>query len=454
VLPVVLLIGVALVLRLGALLVHRDLSFDDSVYGASIVAMRHGLVPYRDLFASQGPLQFPLLFAGDVIGLGAQNGPRVIPVLAGIVTPIVVWATGRRLGAMPGVALVAGLLVAATGSMLWTTGPATADGPAAAFTAGAIYVAVGYEIRPTSWAPLLAGGFLGAALATKPLMFPAVLPVMIWMSRRSRGACLTTGAAALCVWLASALPFGLSHVWDQSIVFHLDKAGPIAPIANLGLVVRTLFDRDLLLVVAVLLGVATAFTRHGLQLVSRWTALLLGTWLALVIVVLLFERLVLVNHVATLVLPLALLFTARPPPLRWIAVAAAVLIPVQAIQLSAIVLPTGYHGRTEQVIDTLQSLPPRAQVASDVPGLVWQAGRTTPRFLNDPSNARIETHRLTTATVIAAARAPSTCAVVIWSFRFGNDLPGLRDALRQQRYTLSQNYAPNEQLWNKTNCHP
>src|SRR5262249_19167495 len=166
---------------LGALLVHRSLSFDDGVYGASIAAMRHGLVPYRDLFSSQGPLYYPLLFVGDALGLHARNGPRVAPVLAGIVTPIAVWSSARRLGAGRGVALVAGLLVATTGSMLWTTGPATADGPAAAFTACAVCGALAYRARPSLGRATLAGALFGAALATKPLMFPAIVPVAIWV---------------------------------------------------------------------------------------------------------------------------------------------------------------------------------------------------------------------------------------------------------------------------------
>jgi len=450
--PVALLVVVALAVRLGALLVHRDLSFDDSVYGTSIVAMRHGLVPYRDLFASQGPLFFPLLFAGDLVGLRMLNGPRVIPVLAGIVTAVALWATARRLGATPAASVVAGVFVATTGSMLWTTGPTTADGPATAFTACAAYVAVGSRIRPTISRALLAGALLGAALATKPLMFAAVAPVMVWAARSSWRALLAIVGAAGCVWLATALPFGLAHVWDQSIAFHFDKHGPLAPLANLGFVGRTLFDRDLLLVAAVLVGLLAA--RWNPSRVSRADTAIIGLWLALVALVLSFERLVLVNHIVTLIIPLALLFAARPPPARWLALAAVALVPLQALQLSSIVIPVGYHGRAEQVIDQLQSLPPRAQAMSDVPGLVWQAGRTTPRFLNDPSNTRIETHRLTTATVAAAAAADTTCAVVIWSFRFGNDLPGLRAALQRDRYTLSENYAPNEQLWNKDSCEP
>src|SRR5438477_103899 len=83
---------------------------DDGVYGVSVVDMRHGLAPYGGVFSAQGPLHFPLLYAGDLLGLRTINGPRVTPVLCGVVASIAVWAIARRL-TTPAVALVAGLLV-------------------------------------------------------------------------------------------------------------------------------------------------------------------------------------------------------------------------------------------------------------------------------------------------------------------------------------------------------
>ena len=63
--------------------------------------MRHGLMPYRDLFSSQGPLHYPLLYVGDLLSGRPLNGPRVVPVLSGIVCSIAVWAMARRLGSVP-----------------------------------------------------------------------------------------------------------------------------------------------------------------------------------------------------------------------------------------------------------------------------------------------------------------------------------------------------------------
>src|SRR4051812_27329203 len=42
----------AVAVRLPAVLSSRHLSFDDGVYGATAVALRHGARPYRDVFSS------------------------------------------------------------------------------------------------------------------------------------------------------------------------------------------------------------------------------------------------------------------------------------------------------------------------------------------------------------------------------------------------------------------
>ena len=135
-------------MRVGPLLAHRPLTFDDGVYGATVVDMRHGLLPYRDLFSSQGPLHYPLMYLGDLVGLRMTNAPRVVPVLSGVFLTLAVWASARRLGASAAAALGVGVVVATTGSMLWTTGPISGDGPAAAFAAGAVWAALRYRAQP------------------------------------------------------------------------------------------------------------------------------------------------------------------------------------------------------------------------------------------------------------------------------------------------------------------
>ena len=127
----------------------RHVLFDDGVYGATVLAMRHGARPFHEVFSPQGPLHLPILYAGDLLGFRTLNAPRVAPVLAGIAVTLAVWAAGRRLGASRWGAGLAGGLAATTGTMLWTTGPITGDGIAVAFAAIAAWLALTYRDRPT-----------------------------------------------------------------------------------------------------------------------------------------------------------------------------------------------------------------------------------------------------------------------------------------------------------------
>src|SRR5262245_20972480 len=81
-----------IVLRLPAFLSSRHLVYDDGVYGVSVLDMRHGLAPYRGVFSAQGPLHFSLLYVGDLLGFRTIDGPRVAPLLAGVLATLASWA--------------------------------------------------------------------------------------------------------------------------------------------------------------------------------------------------------------------------------------------------------------------------------------------------------------------------------------------------------------------------
>jgi hypothetical protein len=447
------LFAATIALRFGALLAPRALSLDDGTYGVSIADMREGLTPYHSLFSSQGPLFFPLLALGDAIGLHSQSAPRLVSVCSAVVVSIGTWAIARRFGSSPRVALIAGLLVATTGSMLWVTGPLTAEGPALAFTVAAVWVAAAYRDAPSTWLPWWCGVLLGAALATKPLMFPAVI-VVAYLVRDHERAWLRVGAGAAGVVLTSSLWWGPARVWDQSIGFHLDKQANGTPWSHLAMIVTTLGTRDIVLVVAVGAGLVAALmprTRTA-NPGPRGDTIVVAAWLAVLVLVLGFEHLLLAEHLSMLVVPLALLFALRPPPMRLLVAALALAAPLQIAQVDNIVWPGGYTGSAAQVVAALHHLPEDARAISDSPGLVWQAGLTTPPMLNDSSNARIAAHLETTRSVSAAALGAGTCAVVIWTFRFGENLPGLRAALHGDGYALTANYGHDQELWLRRPC--
>ena len=246
--------------------------FDDGQYGVSVVDMRHGLAPYTGVFSSQGPLHYPLLFAGDLLGFRTLDAPRLTPLLAGVAASIGVWAIARRLGASPGVALVAGLLLATSGTMLWATGQVTGDGPAVAIMVWAVWAACRYRDEPSTGRAVLTGVLVGAALAVKPLVGTALGPrrlVDVVAPARARPR-RRRPAAAVAVWFAAALPWGLGRVWDQSITYHTGKGPEYTKLFQLGKLTSLVPLRDGIVVVAVVLGLiatlvgaSTVRTRRG-----------------------------------------------------------------------------------------------------------------------------------------------------------------------------------------------
>jgi hypothetical protein len=445
---------VAVVIRLPLFFSGRSLVFDDGQYGVSVVDMRHGYAPYAGVFSSQGPLHYPLLYVGDLLGLRTLDAPRVTPVLAGVAATIGVWLIARRLGSTPGVALVAGLLVATTGTMLWTTGQVTGDGIAMAIMVWAVWAAVFYRDRPSVARVALVGVLVGCALAVKPLVGAALIPIAWWMwsSRRWRDILVALGTAAV-VWLATAVPWGLGRVYEQSIAYHLGKGPEYSKPFQLGKLTSLLVLRDGIVVAAVALGLIAIIVVGVAALHTRTDdAVIIGVWIVAAALVCIFEKALFANHLVTVVIPLALLFAVRPPPLRWLAWSLVILVPWAVFNLSDMLWPGPYHGAEAALMRDLQALPSNAQAISDDPQYVWRAGLHTPRMMNDVSKMRIDQRNLTTAKVVAAAGEPQTCAVVIWTFRFGSLLPGLREGLQSEGYTKAREYAPYRELWLRPPC--
>jgi hypothetical protein len=99
----------------------------------------------------------------------------------------------------------------------------------------------------------------------------------------------------------------------------------------------------------------------------------------------------------------------------------------------------------------LRALPAGAQVISDDPGVVWRAGRRTPDDLVDASILRIESGRLTAASLARAAAERPVCAVLVWSHRFA-DLAPLPGLLREVGYSPGPAYGGVKVLWRRPGC--
>lgn len=460
--PVAVLVGIALALRLPALLATRHLSFDDGVYGASAVAMRDGEIPFRDVFSSQGPLFLPLVWLADRAGLRTLDAPRVLALAAGAGLVAATWAAARALRLSPGAALLAAGLVATSGSVLWVTGPLTSDGPALALATAAVALALAHSRSPSARLALLAGLALGAAVSVKSLLVAAAVPVGLALLRERRhlGA---AGAAAVAVGLLTTLPFGPAAVWDQSVAYHLEAAGARTPVANVTKATSTLADRDLPLLVAVA-GVGAVLaarsyrrskTAHSAPFERRLEkagerglqpTLLVATWVGATTAILLLEHPLWRNHLAHLVPPAVLLVGAGADAVlahadmgrrqaAVLALALALVVPYHLAHTRPVLWPARPARAEAAARADLVALPPGAWAISDEPGLVWREGRRTPGDLVDTSVLRIDSGRITAASLAAEAADPRVCAVLVWSSRFGRltELPALLEGYREAR---------------------
>ncbi|MGZ6887309.1 MAG: ArnT family glycosyltransferase [Acidimicrobiia bacterium] len=472
--------GLALVVRIPAFFAPQPLGFDDGQFAMSVIAMRHGGLPFREVFSSQGPLFLPLAWLGDLVTFRRLDSPRAVSVAAGVALSVLVLLLARRLTAR-GPALLAAVLVACSGSVLWTSAPLTSDGIGEALAVATGLAAVAYWER-AGWRRAVAVGLLaGAALAVKSLLvIPALAAAGIWMLLRRRPRDLVVvPAVAVATVLVCSVPWGLARVYDQYVRYHTDAVADRPIGANLHKLVSTLGSRDAPLLAAaavallvVLAGIAARRrarppdeSRPGAaEAAARPPSFPVVVWFLAVLAVVLTESPMWRNHVAHVAVPLALLVAigldrARRPAsaVAVAAIVAVLLIPVSVVNLTELLRPQDPPPRVAALDHWLRQLPAGALVISDTPGLTWRAGRRAPDNFVDVSILRITSPtpslRLTGSDIVRAARRPDVCAVIRWSDKRFTHFPDLGRRLRASGYTPQLRHHP-EVLWVKDRCAP
>jgi hypothetical protein len=432
----------AVVLRLPAFFSQQPVHPDDGFYGAAVVAMRDGGVPYREVFSSQGPLHLPLLYVGDLLGLRTFDAPRVTPVIAGVAATLLTYLIGRRLTTRAG-ALLAAIVVATSGSVLFVTSGITSDGPTLAFALGAFFAALRYRERPSVGRIVAVALLLDGAVLVKPALgFLAGLASIYLALRVGRVRELVIGAAsAIVAALVVAAPFGLGRVWDQTVAYQLGSHREQSMLLNARKIVTTMWDRDPILLALALLTVAAAIwmprRRDG---DDRDPERALWLWTVVSLLFLVAEPALWRNHLSSVIAPLALVIALRPPPWRWVVIAAIVVVPLQASHLRGFFWPSPYRGVTAQAHDALESLPPGAWALSDDVGLLWRAHTRPTDDLVDTSIKRQEQGDVDGPHVAEEATNPHVCAVLVWSHKYWGsfeDLPGL---LAREGYQPTQRF--------------
>ncbi len=472
----------AVLLRLPAFLASRHLTFDDGQYGAVVLGLRAGELPFRDLFSSQGPLYYPLLAVADVVGLRSLNGPRLLPVAAGAIAVVATYAIGRHLGTRTA-AVLAAVLVATSGSLLYVTAPLSGDGPALALALCAVALSLRFRARPSTARAIAAGVAMGAAVCIKLIVVPAAIPVGIlllglapgrWVPRRAGIRALGTAvASAVVVLVATVVPWGPQRVWDQSVAYHQDSERLRSYGGNFTTLLQTLAERDPFLVLAVIMGlVALAWrwtrSRRGGSPVApgapsapdvigasaRWIVL---PWLGLQAVFLVIEPTMWRPHVAQVVVPLALATVLLGVP-SWRVVAALciALTPWWFGNVRDIAWPNAYPTPEAAIVERLRTLPSNALVISDDPGFAWRAERRVPPNFVDVSKKRFQQGQLTLAVVGRAADSNAVCAVLIWSRERLGSLPGLPSRLEDSGFEITARLDGTSErvLYERSDCAP
>lgn len=448
--------GVALAIRLPLFFASRHLSFDDGVYGASAIAMRDGGIPFRSVFSSQPPLFLPLVYVADFLGLRQLNSPRVLAVVAGIASAVGASFIASFCSDRRWVIFGAGFFTASSGTLLWTTGPITSNGPGEALAVWAVVAALWYRRVPGIQRALVVGLLAGAAVATKSLLvLPAVsVAWLLLTTRRHRMDWLWAPLVGIAVTFISALPFGLSNVWDEAVLYHTDASQQRTYGANAAKLWGTLWERDTALMVLaffVLASIVVSLLRKQKVSFRFPVGYLLG-WLGFMIVILIVEAPMWRNHVAHVIVPAAVLLALYARTFAVVAYTIALLGQATYMLTHA---KLDYEGDSRKLVAELRTLPPNAQVISDEPGFVWRAGLRTPDEFVDASVLRIDSTRpniaIDTKTLTDVAARKEVCAVVVWSSRFGN-LPGLPQSLHDIGYRPARQFGDRRVLWEKENC--
>jgi len=412
---------VAVVIRLPAFFADRSLVFDDGVFASSALAMRAGEVPFRDVFSSQGPVFLPLLWVADLVGLRTMDAPRVLSVAAGVLVTIAVYSCARRLTTR-GNALLAAGLVTTSGSILWVTVPVNADGPSLALSVLAVAIALRYRDQPHLRTAIGLGVAAGAAVSIKALSVPAVLIaglIVLLSHRRARDAAAAAGTA-LAVYVVAALPFGIGRVWDQSYTYHQESRRVNSHTGAAHKIVDTLWDRDLLVVLALALALVAFSVRYVVRRRAgkpgdrALTVVVAGLvlWIVLVFALLVWEPAMWRAHISHLVPPMALLAALRPAPWPALAVVGLVAAPFFVSNNESILWPDGYAGHDAALVHHLGRFPSDALFISDDPGWVWRSGHRPPGAFADTSYQRIDDRQITESSVAEAARAKDVCGVI------------------------------------------
>jgi hypothetical protein len=424
---------------------HYSGSFDEGVRMEQLLLMEHGYRPYRDIFASQGPLLLDLLYPFYIVFGGTLGAARLGVIALGLIGLIGAWWTARAFGPLAG--LGAAALLTISPAYVENSRLALAEVPSLA----PCLWAVGCALR---WQRGGSAGWLYGALAlatfgvlVKPMAVAVAVPIaLLAVLRPNRRPLVLMGACLLSLTLVALVLFtlGPTRVIEVLASYRSGAQGLAGSAAgqNLALLARLVGGGER----AGFLALVAVGTGFGL-LCWRPVGLALVAWpLAQLALFSAYTDLA-DKHIVYLIPPMALLgglalaglglavrrFRVTRSP-TWAAAGLAVLM---ALVLYAASVPLLWHydrelrndaderarrdylGTQEQA-DLMRTLTdPTDFVLTDNPIAAFQAGRLVPPWLVDTSGTRVDAGSLTAGVAIREAVRYQPKVVVTWRRRLG-----------------------------------
>jgi hypothetical protein len=207
--------------------------FDEGIRGAQLMLMAAGFRPFRDIFASQGPLSLDLFFPTYMLFGQTLGAARLAPAICSVVGIVVAAWTARQAF---GPATVGGLVAAGLSGLLLTISPiflknsrlALVEVPSLVPAIAAVGLAFAYARSGDRRWLAGAGILMAVSLSIKPMAAPALVPIALII--------LLRGPGRVGEWLGGGLLFGLvlmavvgiivlavgpSGVYDQMVRFRV-----------------------------------------------------------------------------------------------------------------------------------------------------------------------------------------------------------------------------------------
>jgi hypothetical protein len=424
--------------------------FDEGIRGTQLMLMAAGYRPFREIFASQGPLSLDVFFPTYMLFGETLGAARMAPALFSIVGVVVAaWAarhTGGRTTAGLVAGAVTGLLLALSPIFLKNSRLALVEVPALVPAIGAVGAALAYGRTGDRRWLAGAGVLMALALAIKPLAMPALVPIGLAILVRGRGwlrGGLLFAAVMLAVLAVIVVAVGPSGVYDQMIRFRMAsrQVEGWSLKENWAAVSGEIADETLVVpVAAVVAGVVLLACRWrlGVPLVG-WALASFG--LLMVYSPLQFK------HAVVLIPPMVLLIgvAAGEGWRRWDGRVAGARLP-WLLAAVGVGLGAWYLVSLPRIIDldrTLVAGMPETRPESfddevgllmnltgpddfvivDEPSVAFSSGRLVPPNLVDTSLVRIRSRSLDADDVIAAARQYDVRALFLFSDSLRNLKP-------------------------------